>query len=88
METSWREPSQPMKCSLSAQVNLKSVFSARVNTHKEEEPDVGAERFQKFSSSKSLQRAVANLIVIDKEFKHRRDVKAERLNKGKSDPRQ
>lgn len=58
----------------------KAVFSASVNTHEEEEPDLGAERFKKFSSIKSLQRAVANLIVIVREFKHRRDVKAERVN--------
>ena len=51
----------------------KAVFSASVNTHEEEEPDLGAERFKKFSSSKSLQRAVANLIVIVREFKHRRE---------------
>ena len=56
------------------------MFSASVNTHEEEEAGLGAERFKKFSSLKSLQRAVANLIVIVKEFKHRRDVKAERVN--------
>ena len=54
------------------------MFSASVNTHEEEEPDVGAERFKKFSSLKSLQRTVANLIVVVREFKHRRD--AERVN--------
>ena len=58
----------------------KAVFSASVNTHEEEEPDLGAERFKKFSSLKSLQRTVANLIVVVREFKHRRDVKAERVN--------
>ena len=58
----------------------KAVFSASVNTYEEEEPDLGAERFKKFSSFKSLQRAVANLIVIVREFKHRRDVKAGRGN--------
>ena len=56
------------------------MFSASVNTHEEEEPDLGAERFKKFSSLKSLQRTVANLIVVVREFKHRRDVKAERVN--------
>ena len=40
----------------------KAVFGASVNTRKEEEPDLGAERFNKFPSLKSLQRAVANLI--------------------------
>ena len=58
----------------------QAVFSARVNTYKEEEPDLGAERFEKFSSLKSLQQAAANLIVIVREFKHRRDVRAERVN--------
>ena len=58
----------------------KAVFSASVSTQEEEEPDLGAERFKKFSSLKSLQRALANLIVIVREFKHRRDVKAERVN--------
>ena len=56
------------------------MFSASVNTHEEEEAGLGAERFKKFSSLKSLQRAVANLIVIVREFKRRRDVKAERVN--------
>ena len=55
----------------------KAVFSASVNTHEE---DLGAERFKKFSSLKSLQRTAANLIVIVREFKHRRDVKAKRVN--------
>ena len=58
----------------------KAVFSASVNTREEEEVDLGAGRFKTFSSLKSLQRAVANLIVIVSEFKHRRDVKAERVN--------
>ena len=58
----------------------KPVFSVSVNTHEEEEPDLGADRFKKFSSLKSLQQAVGNLIVIVREFKHRRDVKAERVN--------
>ena len=58
----------------------KAVFNASVNTHEEEEPDLGAERFKKFSSLKSLQRAVANLIVIVREFQNRRDVKGERVN--------
>ena len=57
----------------------KAVLSATVSTHEKEEPNLGAERFKKFSSLKSLQRAVANLIVIVREFKHRRDVKAERV---------
>ena len=56
------------------------MFSASVDTHEEEEPDLGADRFKKFSSLKSLQQAVGNLIVIVREFKHRRDVKAERVN--------
>ena len=55
----------------------KAVFSPSVNMHKEE--DLGAERFQKFSSLTSLQWVVANLIVIVRVFKHRRDVKAERV---------
>ena len=58
----------------------KAVFSASVNTHDEEEPGLGAERCNKFSSLKSLQQAVTNLIVIVREFKHWRDVKAERVN--------
>ena len=58
----------------------KAVFSVSVNTHEEEEPDLGAGRFKKFSSLQSLQQAVGNLIVIVREFKHRRDVKAERVN--------
>ena len=58
----------------------KAVFSASVNTHEEEEPDLGAERLKKFSSLKSLQRTVANLIFVVREFKHWRDVKAERVN--------
>ena len=33
----------------------KAEFSASVNVQKKEEPDLGAERFQKFSSFKSLQ---------------------------------
>ena len=49
------------------------MFSASVNTHEEGEPDLGTERFKKFSSLKSLQQAVANLIVIVGEFKHRRE---------------
>ena len=57
----------------------KPVFSVSVNTHEEEEPDLGADRFKKFSSLKSLQQAVGNLIVIVRQFKHRRDVKAERV---------
>ena len=58
----------------------KAVFSASVNTHEEEEPGLGAERLKKFSSLKSLQRTVANVIVVVREFKHWRDVKAERVN--------
>ena len=58
----------------------KAVFSISVNTHEEEEPDLGADRFKKFSSLKSLQQAVSNLIVIVREFKHWRDIKAERVN--------
>ena len=57
----------------------KPVFSVSVNTHEEEEPDLGADRFKKFSSLKSLQQAVGNLIVIVRQFNHRRDVKAERV---------
>ena len=58
----------------------KAVFSVSVNMHEEEEPDLGVDRFKKFSSLKSLQQAVSNLIVIVREFKHWRDVKAERVN--------
>ena len=58
----------------------KVVFSDSVNTQEEEEPGLGAERLKKFSSLKSLQRTVANLIVVVREFKHWRDVKAERVN--------
>ena len=40
------------------------------------EPDLWTERFQKFSSLRSMQRAIANLIVLLREFKRRRDSKA------------
>ncbi|XP_020604505.1 uncharacterized protein LOC110043393 [Orbicella faveolata] len=54
----------------------KGVFSAKVKTTKERRSDLGAERFEKFSSLKSLQRAIANLIVVVREFKRRRDDEA------------
>ena len=40
------------------------------------EPDLWTERFQKFSSLRSLQHAIANLIILVREFKRRRDSKA------------
>ena len=54
----------------------KEVSSAKVKTTKERRSDLGAERFEKFSSLKSLQRAIANLIVVAREFKRRRGSQA------------
>ena len=54
----------------------KEVSSAKVKTTKEKRSDLGAERFEKFSSLKSLQRAIANLIVVAREFKRRRGSQA------------
>ena len=47
----------------------KEVSSAKVKTTKEKRSDLGAERFEKFSSLKSLQRVITNLIVVAREFK-------------------
>ena len=59
----------------------KGVLRAKVTMDKRgEEPDVWAKRFQRFSSLRSLQRAVANLIVVAREFKRRRDSKARGVN--------
>ena len=51
----------------------KGVLSAKVKTDEDKELNLGAERFEKFSLLKSLQRAVANLIMVVRDFKHRRD---------------
>ena len=44
------------------------------------EPDDWAKRFQRFSSLKSLQRAVTNLIVVARELKRHRDSKVQGVN--------
>lgn len=55
----------------------KGVLRAKVTMDKGgKEPDVWAKRFQRFSSLRSLQRAVANLIIVAREFKRCRDSKA------------
>ena len=60
-----------------AQVILKSAkeCSAPVKTDEDKESNLGAERFEKFFSLESLQGAVANHIVVVRDFKHRRDAK-------------
>jgi len=58
----------------------KGVLSAKVTTNKCKESDLRTERFQKFSSLRSLQRAVANLIIVVREFKRRKDAKAGGVN--------
>ena len=42
----------------------KVVLSAQATMDKSKKPDLWTERFQKFSSLRSLQRAIANLIVV------------------------
>ena len=54
----------------------KGVLSTKVTTDKGKGTDLGAQRFKRFSSLKSLQQAVARLIVAVREFKRRRDPKA------------
>ena len=59
----------------------KGVLSTKVTMDKGgKEPDLWEKRFQRFSSLRSLQRAVANLIVVAREFKHRRDSKTRGVN--------
>ena len=52
------------------------MLSVKVETEKGKEPDLGAERFQRFSSLKSLQRAVVSLIVVVRELKQQREARA------------
>ena len=53
-----------------------------LSTHTNKRHGLGAERFSRFSSLSSLQRAIANLIVLVKEFK-RRKVKTHELRERK-----
>ena len=88
METSWltgldflRKPEsvpqadETIELSTSDPEVRKEVFSPKAKTTKERRLDLGAERFERFSSLKSLQRAIANLIVVARELKRRRDDK-------------
>lgn len=51
----------------------KGVLSTKVTTDKAKGKGLGAPRFKRFSSLKSLQQAVARLIVVVREFKRRRE---------------
>lgn len=53
----------------------KGVLSTKVTTDKAKGKGLGAPRFKRFSSLKSLQQAVARLIVVVGEFKRRREPK-------------
>ena len=53
----------------------KGVLSTKVTTDKAKGKGLGAPRFKRFSSLKSLQQAVAGLIVVVREFKRRREPK-------------
>lgn len=53
----------------------KGVLSTKVTTDKAKGKGLGAPRFKRFSSLKSLQQAVARLIVVVREFKRRREPK-------------
>lgn len=53
----------------------KGVLSTKVTTDKGKGKGLGAPRFERFSSLKSLQQAVARLIVVVREFKRRREPK-------------
>ena len=88
METSWltgpdflRKPEsipqadETIELSTSDPEVCNEVFSTKAKTTKERRLDLGAERFERFSSLKSLQQAIANLIVVAREFKHPRDDK-------------
>lgn len=53
----------------------KGVLSTKVTADKGKGKGLGAPRFKRFSSLKSLQQAVARLIVVVREFKRRREPK-------------
>lgn len=57
----------------------KGVLSTKVTTDKAKGKGLGAPRFKRFSSLKSLQQAVARLIVVVREFKRRREPKTEAI---------
>ncbi|XP_048576716.1 uncharacterized protein LOC116603307 [Nematostella vectensis] len=59
----------------------KEVVCAKVSTDEDtKKPGLGAHRFLRFSTLKSLQRGIATLIVKVKNFKNKRDTRTTRAN--------
>ncbi|XP_048582064.1 uncharacterized protein LOC125561767 [Nematostella vectensis] len=59
----------------------KEVICAKVSTDEDtKKPGLGAHRFLRFSTLKSLQRGIATLIVKVKNFKNKRDTRTTRAN--------
>ena len=72
--------SEPFALSASDPEVRKDLLSVKVCADRNTTSGLGSGRFSRFSTLESLQRAIANLIVVVKEFKRRRNARVTRAN--------